>query len=79
MRRRRVVLTVEVETVLTVKELLELQAMRFGLPENSLYLTGNAVDEEQGLSLGTIQQVQVNVIRGGAPMACKGKKKGKGR
>jgi hypothetical protein len=64
MKRRRVAILIEAETVLTVRELRALAEMRF--PHRAggdAILSIDPDDEGACKSLGTITQVQVNVVQ----------------
>lgn len=64
MKRRKVVLTIEAETVLTIGELKKLIDMRFQHRSGSIELLSRDCSHEKACkSLGTITQVQVNVIK----------------
>jgi hypothetical protein len=61
MKRRCVVLTIEAETVLTVRELRALLSVQFGGgPERCI--SRFPEHEKAQASVGTITQVQVNVV-----------------
>lgn len=65
MRRRKVVLTIEAETVLTTKELRQIERLVFTydrLKPVTLEVDPKA-EAECGPCRGTITQIQVNVIR----------------
>lgn len=61
MRRRKVVLTIEAETVLTISELRK--AMRVNFPGGKFLDLCADLEAECNGSRGSITQVQVNVIK----------------
>lgn len=63
MRRRKVAILIEAETVMTIKELRQLSRMVFDRgAKGEDELSRDPDDEGKCMSLGTITQVQVNVI-----------------
>lgn len=64
MRRRRVILTIEAETNLTLAELRNCKTVLFeDAKERCDCFSTNPADEKHGFAEGTILQVQVNVVK----------------
>jgi hypothetical protein len=65
MKRRRVVLTIEAETVLTVRELRALAEMRFASAQHGPATLDRDPEAEKvpGACRGTIVQLSVNVVQ----------------
>lgn len=66
MRRRKVILSIEVETVLTIGELKKLSRVHLLRSDGAFqFLSTNEDDEKESFPgcVGTIKQVHVNVVK----------------